>query len=212
MARIISFISRKGGTGKTTNAINLATYLSRLKKRIILVETDPNYTINSLRQLELFKLKKKEDTYFPIVGSEDHRVAKEIKKLTSQNKFDYIIVDSAGKTTDNGIKELCLASDLVLITTSLTQNDLLVAYQTVKDLQPAQMVNKQLKICVLPNRIHSRTRVRTVKEVLKNLDTNILNTYVPQRKVFTSPSTIKPEWRYRNIAKEIIKIVNNGQK
>ena len=212
MTKIISFISRKGGTGKTTNAINLATYLAKKKNDIILVETDPNYTINSLRKLELFKLKKKKDTYFPIVGSEDHRVATEIKKLTLQNTFDYIIVDSAGKTTDKGIKELCLASDLVLITTSLTQNDLLVAYQTVQDLQPAQEVNKDLQLCVLPNRIHSRTRVRTVKEVLKNLNANILNTYVPQRKVFTSPSTINPEWRYRNIAKEIIKFVDHGKK
>ncbi len=211
MTKIISFISRKGGTGKTTNAINLATYLSKKNKNIILVETDPNYTINSLRQLELFKLKIKEDTYFPIVGSDDHRVAKEIKKLALQNTFDYIIIDSAGKTTDKGIKELCLASDLVLITTSLTQNDLLVAYQTVQDLKPAQEVNKQLRICILPNRIHSRTRVRTVKEVLKNLNASILNTYVPQRKNFTSPSTINPEWRYRNIAKEIIKFIDNEQ-
>ena len=209
MTKIISFISRKGGTGKTTNAINLATYLAKKNKKIILVETDPNYTINSLRQLELFKLKIKKDNNFPIVGSEDHRVAKEIKKLSLQNSFEYIIVDSAGKTTDKGIKELCLISHLVLITTSLTQNDLLVAYQTVQDLKPAQEVNKQLKICVLPNRIHSRTRVRTVKEVLKNLNTSILNTYVPQRKIFTSPSTIKPEWRYRNIAKEIIKFVDH---
>ena len=85
MTKIISFISRKGGTGKTTNAINLATYLSK-KNNIILIETDPNYTINSLRKLELFKLKKKEDTFFPIVGSEDHRVAKEIKKLALQNQ------------------------------------------------------------------------------------------------------------------------------
>ena len=211
MTKIISFISRKGGTGKTTNAINLATYLSKKNKNIILVETDPNYTINSLRQLELFKLKIKEDTYFPIVGSDDHRVAKEIKKLALLNTFDYIIIDSAGKTTDKGIKELCLASDLVLITTSLTQNDLLVAYQTVQDLKPAQEVNKQLRICILPNRIHSRTRVRTVKEVLKNLNASILNTYVPQRKNFTSPSTINPEWRYRNIAKEIIKFIDNEQ-
>jgi len=212
MTKIISFISRKGGTGKTTNAINLATSLYNKDKKIILVETDPNYTLNSLRQLELFKLKIKKDDYFEIVGSEDYRVTSEIKKLSSNNQFDYIIVDSAGKTTDKGIKELCLASDLVLITTSLTQNDLLVAYQTVKDLKPAIEVNNSLKICILPNRIHSRTRLRTVKEVLKNLNISILNTYVPQRKIFTSPSTITAERRYRSISNEIIKLVENEQK
>ena len=73
MTKIISFISRKGGTGKTTNAINLATYLAKKKNNIILVETDPNYTINSLRKLELFKLKKKDIKFYntPVQVQED---------------------------------------------------------------------------------------------------------------------------------------------
>ena len=55
MAKIISFISRKGGTGKTTNAINLATILHQLGHRITLIETDTNYTLSTLRKMELFK-------------------------------------------------------------------------------------------------------------------------------------------------------------
>jgi chromosome partitioning protein len=51
MAKVISFISRKGGTGKTTNAINLATTLNTLGKRVVLVETDTNYTLNTLRKM-----------------------------------------------------------------------------------------------------------------------------------------------------------------
>ena len=58
MAKIISFISRKGGTGKTTNAINLATTLYQMGKRVLLIETDANYTLNTLRKMELFKAKE----------------------------------------------------------------------------------------------------------------------------------------------------------
>ena len=206
--KVISFISRKGGTGKTTNAINLATSLHAMKKKVMLVETDTNYTLNSLRKLELFKTKKNENKCFKIVGSEDHRVAKEIKQLRDLEEFDYVIVDSAGKTTDKGIRELCLESDMVLITTSLTQNDLLVAYQTVKDLLPAKEINKDLKLYVLPNRIHSTTRMKTVKDVLKDLKIDVIDTYVPQRKLYTSPSTIKPERRYKNVAYQILKHLN----
>ena len=205
MTKVISFISRKGGSGKTTNAINLATSLNKIGYSVLLVETDTNYTLISSRKLELFKRKEKEDKYFPILGSEDHRIADEIKELKDKKTFDVIIVDSAGKTTDKGIRELCLVSDMVIITTSLTQNDLLVTYQTVKDLLPAKELNKTMKLCILPNRIHSHTRLKTVKEVLKNLEADVIDTYVPQRKVYTSPSTIKAEKRYLPVANQIAK-------
>jgi len=205
MSKVISFISRKGGTGKTTNAINLATSLNEMKKKVLLVETDTNYTLNSLRKIELFKLKKKKDTYFEIIGSQDGRVAAEIAGLKKANNYDYIIVDSAGKTTDKGIRELCLESDMVLVTTSLTQNDLLVAFQTIKDLKPAMELNKQLKLCILPNRIHSLTRMSTVKAQLAQLETEVIDTYVPQRKNYTLASSINYDRRYKNVAKQIIK-------
>lgn len=204
MTKVISFISRKGGTGKTTNAINLATWLDNFGHKVLLVETDTNYTLNSLRKLELFKSKKKPEQFFELVGSNDQKVAREIEALKAEKKYDYIIVDSAGKTTDKGIRELCLASNMILITTSLTQNDLLVAFQTVKDLKPATEINKQLKLCILPNRIHSLTRMATIKQQLAQLDTEIINTYVPQRKNYTQASTITPDKKYRNVAKQII--------
>lgn len=205
MTKVISFISRKGGTGKTTNAINLATSLNSIGYKVILVETDTNYTLISSRKLELFKRKEKEDVYFPILASEDHRVAEEIEQLKASNSFDIIIVDSAGKTTDSGIRELCLASDMIIITTSLTQNDLLVTFQTVKDLLPAKEIKKELKLCILPNRIHSHTRMKTVKETLIDLEADIIDTYVPQRKIYTTPSTIDAEKKYLDVANEIVK-------
>ncbi len=205
MTKVISFISRKGGSGKTTNAIHLATSLSDAGYKVLLVETDTNYTLISSRKLELFKRKEKEDKYFPILASEDHRVAAEIEEIKASNTVDIIIVDSAGKTTDAGIRELCLVSDMVIITTSLTQNDLLVTYQTVKDLLPAKELNPNLKLCILPNRIHSHTRMKTVKEVLKNLEADVIDTYVPQKKIYTSPSTIEAEKKYASIANQILK-------
>ena len=126
MAKIISFISRKGGTGKTTNAINLSTTLNQMGKHVLLIETDANYTLNTLRKMELFKAKESRNG-FEILGSQDSNVADELSKIKETRKEDIIIVDSAGKTTDEGMKKLCLVSDMVYChPTSLTQNDLLV--------------------------------------------------------------------------------------
>lgn len=204
MAKVISFISRKGGTGKTTNAINLATTLNQMGKKVVLVETDANYTLNTLRKMEQFKSNEQKNG-FDILGSQDSLVAAELTDLKQSKKTDIVVVDSAGKTTDEGIKKLCLVSDIVIVPTSLTQNDLLVTYQTVTDLAPARKLNPQLKILILPNRIHSQTNLYTVRESLKNLDAIILPIIVPQKNLFVNFSTIDAEKEYQPIALEILK-------
>jgi chromosome partitioning protein len=203
MAKIISFISRKGGTGKTTNAINLATTLHHMGKQVLLIETDANYTLNTLRKMELFKTKESKNG-FEILGSQDNSVADELSKIKETRQEDIIVVDSAGKTTDEGMKRLCLVSDMVIVPTSLTQNDLLVTYQTVTDLAPARDLNPKLKILVLPNRIHSATNIYTVRQNLKNLDAIILPVIVPQKNLFVNFSTIEAEKEYLPIAQSIL--------
>ncbi len=203
MAKIISFISRKGGTGKTTNAINLATTLHQMGNKVLLVETDTNYTLNTLRKMEIFKGENGKFG-FEILGSNDEQVAGELVSMKQSRTVDIVVVDSAGKTTDEGIKKLCLVSDAVVVPTSLTQNDLLVTYQTVIDLAPARELNPQLRILILPNRIHSSTGLHTVRDSLKNLDAIILPVIVPQKNLFVNFSTVDAEQEYKPIAQAIL--------
>ncbi|MGK7393734.1 MAG: AAA family ATPase [Candidatus Cyclobacteriaceae bacterium M3_2C_046] len=204
MSKIISFISRKGGTGKTTNAVNLATMLFNLGYKVLLVETDTNYTLNTLRQMEVFKSKAKNERIFKIVGSEDHKILDDLKMIRQDDRLDFIIIDSAGKTTDSNIKKLCIESDVIIVPTSLTQNDLLVTFQTIEDIKPAIDHNNQLKILVLPNRIHSSTKTNTVNQALQELNATILQSYIPMKNAFAGFSTILPEKEYLNITKEIL--------
>jgi len=203
MTKIISFISRKGGTGKTTSAIHLATMLHSLGHSLSILETDSNYTLNTLRKMEMYKTGAKENAVFKIIGSSDENVLADIEAL-SKEKLDYVIVDSAGKTTDEHIKKLSIASSLVVVPTSLTPNDLLVTYQTVEDLKPAKEHNSNLKILVLPNRVHTATKIDTVKDALSELDAEVVEVKIPAKNLFANFSTILPEKEFLPIAKAIL--------
>lgn len=207
MGKVIAFVSRKGGTGKTTTAINLATMLFNLGHKISLVETDTNYTLNTLRQMELFKTGANDKSVFQIIASDDRNVINQIDSLKADKKLDYIIIDSAGKHTDENIKKLSMVCDMVVVPTSLTQNDLLVTFQTVEDLKPARALNPNLKIVVLPNRVHSSTKKETIQALLEQLDAIVTESRVPQKNTFANFSTLLPEKEFLEVSKELISLL-----
>ncbi|MFA5389438.1 MAG: AAA family ATPase [Candidatus Omnitrophota bacterium] len=61
MGRIIAVCNQKGGTGKTTTAINIATYLALAGKRVLLLDLDPQ--ANATSGLGINKHDIKRSTY-----------------------------------------------------------------------------------------------------------------------------------------------------
>ena len=64
--KVISIANRKGGVGKTTTAINLATALSAVGKKVVVLDLDPQG--NATTSLGVAKEKGKPSTYEVIIG------------------------------------------------------------------------------------------------------------------------------------------------
>jgi chromosome partitioning protein len=85
-ALIAALWNRKGGTGKTTNTINIAATLAKEGKRVLLVDFDPQGDL--ARGIGLSQLSKK--SYFDAVSRkiaiEDHEAAKTLLRTEIQSK------------------------------------------------------------------------------------------------------------------------------
>ncbi len=138
--KLITVTGYKGGCGKSTTAIHLATYFSELAERgseadrgkTLLIDRDPNRTA--------IKLSKRGELPFIV---EDERKA--IKLIPG---CDYVIVDTPARPASDDLKELAEGCDLLILPTIPDVVSLEPMLATAEDL-PANS-NYRVLLCVVP--------------------------------------------------------------
>lgn len=135
---IISCASEKGGSGKTTINIILATNLFfNHAKKVVLIDLDnPQYSVYKKRQRDLRELSESEQLTtesYPIEKSNVHELNTLIK--TYYGKVDYIILDFPGNLNEEMVKGLLYVEHIFIpfFLDELEINSTVIFYKTLKN-------------------------------------------------------------------------------
>jgi flagellar biosynthesis protein FlhG len=196
-AKVIAVASGKGGVGKTNISVNLAISLAKKGKKVVLVDLDLGLAnvdillnVNSHYSLQhlIQGLKKIEDIIVP--GPEGIKIVPggsglsslteltETQRAMFLNSFytlgkdnDYIIFDTAAGISNNVIK-FVLAADEIIVVTTQEPTAITDAYALMKVLSSYR---SDLKLNVIINMAKSVIEAKRTFEKLQSVVTRFLN-------------------------------------
>lgn len=200
---IISTQQQKGGAGKTTLAIHIATALAIEGERVLLIDADPQ---GSALDWASFR---ERDALITVVGIPRPTINREVRALSKD--YNSIVIDTPPRLADVARASM-VVSDLVVLPVQPSPYDCWSLADTIKLVRDAQMVNELLQPIIVINRRISRSAIgRDVVETLKDYDIPIAQTAISQRVLFAESAgaglTVLERNRSGKAAQEIFALV-----
>ena len=139
MGHVITVAQQKGGSGKTTLAVNLAVGFAKAGKSVALMDTDPQGSAGRWFMARLEAQDGVPDIEFSTASA--WGVTYEVRKLAEAH--DIVIIDTPPKA-DSDLRPALRASDLVLVPVATSHLDLwaveVVLYLADRERKPAMIV------------------------------------------------------------------------
>lgn len=177
---IISLASQKGGAGKTTLATHLAHVIALAKRKVLLVDCDPQGSASG------WAAAREEASPFPVVQMARDTLHRDLPAILED--YDHCVIDTPPRVSALA-RSAILASDLVLIPVQPSSYDVWAASETVALVQEAQQFKSDIKAVFCINRRITGTAIgREIEAALSDLPFPILKTAIAQRVAFAESS------------------------
>lgn len=171
--RIISILNGKGGVGKSTLTINIATCLARMGFRVCVVDTDPQSSVTAWNE--------NSNALFDIVIASNDR---EIYSLPRTLKYyNYVIIDGAAAISSI-TNAAAMISDVVIIPLSASPLDFAACSGVLAVLEARQAL-KPIEARFLISKAVNNAKMTTIlKESIKETGIETLRTSTSHRQSY----------------------------
>jgi chromosome partitioning protein len=210
---IVSIINQKGGSGKTTLAINLARYFTKFYPRVLLVDSDPQGSARTWHE-------KGEGNLIRMVALDKPNVlSKGILEL--KQDYDWIFIDGVPQISSMTIAAI-KCCDLALIPVQPSPYDIWATADTIQFVKDRQenFDGKPKAALVVSRKIVNTNIGREIYKELEKYDLPILQHGTCQRVVYADSASdgltvLETQAKeamneIENIAKEIERFTNDN--
>lgn len=169
---VISLLNQKGGVGKTTLSIHLATALAQSGK-VLLIDADPQGSALD------WKAQREAPDRFPVIGLPKPTLHREVSSIGEH--YDWIIIDGPPRANDLA-KSAIAASDLVLIPVQPSPFDVWAAQDIIDLVNDCAVIKPDLLTRFVINRLFTGTKLGAeVNDVLSDFHIPVLRSTVRNR-------------------------------
>jgi chromosome partitioning protein len=173
---IISLLNQKGGVGKTTLAVHLATALALRGRRVLLVDADPQGSALA------WSASRQDASLVPVIGLPTKNLHKEIQAHVRH--YDDIVIDGPPRVNELA-RSAIIAADVVLIPVQPSPYDVWAAKEIVELLSEASVFKeKQKSVFVINRKIVNTAIGRDVVDALAGYELPVLASAICQRVAF----------------------------
>lgn len=169
---VISILNQKGGSGKTTIAINLARAYQLQGHSVLLVDSDKQGSSRDWQSAD-------ENNPIPLLVLDQVSIDRDIKKVV--NKYKYIIVDGSPQATEIAVATI-RASNFILIPMQPSPFDIWASSNLIELVKQGMTENQNMKAAIVLTRLVKNTKIgNEISQIIHDFELPVLKSNIGQR-------------------------------